>query len=78
MKDYFDVDAQTFADWDVDFIKIDGCYADERKMVDGKHFQPIHFFLFLAFISTGIEPASQLSVSEHLKSSFSVKKKIIR
>lgn len=38
MKDYFDVDAQTFADWDVDFIKIDGCYADERKMVDGKQF----------------------------------------
>ncbi|EAT43367.1 AAEL005188-PA [Aedes aegypti] len=34
MKDYFEVDAQTFADWDVDFIKIDGCYADERKMVD--------------------------------------------
>ncbi|XP_053688227.1 alpha-N-acetylgalactosaminidase [Sabethes cyaneus] len=34
MKDYFEIDAQTFADWDVDFIKIDGCYADELKMVD--------------------------------------------
>ncbi|XP_065074857.1 alpha-N-acetylgalactosaminidase-like [Ochlerotatus camptorhynchus] len=34
MKDYFEIDAQTFADWDVDFIKIDGCYADERNMVD--------------------------------------------
>lgn len=36
MMDYFKLDAQTFADWDVDFIKIDGCYADIELMVDGK------------------------------------------
>lgn len=25
-------DAQTFADWGVDYVKLDGCYTDERKM----------------------------------------------
>ncbi|XP_039452051.1 alpha-N-acetylgalactosaminidase [Culex pipiens pallens] len=34
MKNYFEIDAKTFAEWEVDFIKIDGCYADEVKMVD--------------------------------------------
>lgn len=37
MKNYFEIDAKTFAEWEVDFIKIDGCYADEVKMVDGKY-----------------------------------------
>uniref|UniRef100_A0A182T5G1 Alpha-galactosidase n=1 Tax=Anopheles maculatus TaxID=74869 RepID=A0A182T5G1_9DIPT len=34
MMGYFKLDAQTFADWDVDFIKIDGCYADVELMVN--------------------------------------------
>uniref|UniRef100_A0A182QQ15 Alpha-galactosidase n=1 Tax=Anopheles farauti TaxID=69004 RepID=A0A182QQ15_9DIPT len=34
MVGYFELDAQTFADWEVDFIKIDGCYADVELMVD--------------------------------------------
>ena len=34
MKDNFEVDIQTFVDWEIDFIKVDGCYADEIKMVD--------------------------------------------
>lgn len=25
-----ELDAQTFAKWDVDYIKVDGCYADYR------------------------------------------------
>lgn len=36
MVGYFKLDAQTFADWGVDFIKIDGCYADVELMVEGK------------------------------------------
>lgn len=31
-----ELDAQTFAEWDVDFIKLDGCYADVENMVDGQ------------------------------------------
>jgi hypothetical protein len=27
-KDFFDLDAQTFADWNVDSLKVDGCYAN--------------------------------------------------
>lgn len=27
-KDYFALDAQTFAEWDVDSLKVDGCYAN--------------------------------------------------
>ncbi|EDW73990.1 uncharacterized protein Dwil_GK21691 [Drosophila willistoni] len=29
------LDAQTFADWDVDYVKLDGCYANLTDMVDG-------------------------------------------
>ncbi|KAF5274042.1 hypothetical protein FQR65_LT04440 [Abscondita terminalis] len=33
IKGYLEIDANTFAEWDVDYIKIDGCYAkvDEYK-----------------------------------------------
>lgn len=29
------IDAQTFADWDVDYVKLDGCYADVHSMDSG-------------------------------------------
>ena len=32
---HLDVDAQTFADWGVDFVKLDGCYADVSDMDQG-------------------------------------------
>jgi hypothetical protein len=30
-----ELDAQTFADWTVDYLKLDGCYADVHQMDDG-------------------------------------------
>ena len=32
---HLEEDAQTFADWDVDYIKVDGCYADTDDMNAG-------------------------------------------
>ncbi|KAL3285877.1 hypothetical protein HHI36_000397 [Cryptolaemus montrouzieri] len=32
---YLDVDAQTFADWGVDYLKFDGCYAPTSIMEEG-------------------------------------------
>lgn len=29
------LDAQSFADWDVDYVKLDGCYADINQMDEG-------------------------------------------
>lgn len=29
------IDAQTFADWDVDYVKLDGCYANVTDMNEG-------------------------------------------
>ncbi|XP_061386356.1 alpha-N-acetylgalactosaminidase [Musca vetustissima] len=29
------LDAQTFAEWDVDYVKLDGCYADINQMDEG-------------------------------------------
>lgn len=29
---YFDIDAQTFAEWGVDMLKLDGCYAEPKAM----------------------------------------------
>lgn len=31
-----ELDAQTFADWGVDYVKLDGCYADINTMDEGK------------------------------------------
>ncbi|CAG9798318.1 unnamed protein product [Chironomus riparius] len=33
--EYLETDAQSLADWNVDFIKMDGCNVDTEKMVDG-------------------------------------------
>nr|XP_022920565.1 alpha-N-acetylgalactosaminidase-like [Onthophagus taurus] len=32
---HLEIDAQTFADWEVDYIKLDGCYNDPETLVDG-------------------------------------------
>lgn len=32
---YLEVDAQTFADWGVDYVKLDGCYSDPADMDKG-------------------------------------------
>ncbi|XP_025205881.1 alpha-N-acetylgalactosaminidase-like [Melanaphis sacchari] len=32
IKGYEKIDAQTFAEWGVDYVKLDGCYTDERNM----------------------------------------------
>ena len=29
---HFDIDAQTFADWGVDYVKFDGCFSDPETM----------------------------------------------
>ena len=29
------LDAETFANWTVDYVKLDGCYADVKQMDDG-------------------------------------------
>ena len=31
-----ELDAQTLADWEADYIKLDGCYMDPDKMDEGK------------------------------------------
>lgn len=32
---YLDIDAATFAAWDVDYVKLDGCYAHPSEMDRG-------------------------------------------
>ena len=33
--DHMELDAQTFADWGIDYVKLDGCYADPKDMDEG-------------------------------------------
>lgn len=33
--DYVQIDAQTFAEWDIDFVKLDGCYSHPKDMDKG-------------------------------------------
>lgn len=33
--DHLETDANSLAEWDVDFIKMDGCYSETEGMVDG-------------------------------------------
>lgn len=30
--DSFEIDAKTFAEWEIDMVKVDGCYADPKEM----------------------------------------------
>ena len=34
--DQIETDAQTFADWGVDMLKLDGCYSNESVQAEGK------------------------------------------
>ncbi|XP_054715039.1 alpha-N-acetylgalactosaminidase-like [Uloborus diversus] len=31
---FYDIDASTFAEWEIDMLKVDGCYADPKDMDD--------------------------------------------
>lgn len=33
--DHLEIDAKSLAEWEVDFIKMDGCYAETSQMIDG-------------------------------------------
>lgn len=35
MLGHYEVDAQTFASWEVDYLKIDGCYLDPQEFGQG-------------------------------------------
>ena len=35
--DHLELDAQTFADWQVDYVKLDGCYAFPSQMDKGNY-----------------------------------------
>ena len=37
---YYDIDAQTFADWGVDLLKFDGCYCDSIQHLAEGMFHP--------------------------------------
>lgn len=37
IKGHEQIDAQTFAEWGVDYVKLDGCYTDERNMDVGNN-----------------------------------------
>ncbi len=32
-----EIDAQTFAEWEVDMLKFDGCYSDATTQEEGKN-----------------------------------------
>ena len=40
--DYLELDAKTIADWGVDMLKMDGCYADPKTMSTGNNMQPFY------------------------------------
>ena len=46
-----ELDANTFAEWDVDYVKLDGCYADLIDMETGTTYA-LHYSLYLASPST--------------------------
>jgi hypothetical protein len=58
---YYDIDAQTFADWGVDLLKFDGCHCDSIKhLADGK------FHSRMLAISKGLM-VFETKVTEHPK-----------
>ena len=41
-----EIDAQTFADWEVDYVKLDGCYSDPADMDTGLQIYSINMCTF--------------------------------
>ena len=37
---YIQMDANTFAEWDVDYLMLDGCNSDTQQFTDGKWAHP--------------------------------------
>lgn len=35
---YLEIDAKTFAEWDVDYLKLDGCYSSDQNLQEGSLF----------------------------------------
>lgn len=41
---HMEIDAQTFADWEVDYVKLDGCYSDPEDMDTGLYIYNIYTY----------------------------------
>ena len=48
---HLETDAKTFADWGVDYVKLDGCYADPSEMDKGVSIQNWKYGLKTVFIN---------------------------
>lgn len=51
--DKIKIDAQTFADWEVDMLKFDGCYSNATEQEQGEQGSDcfvIFFFLLIMFV----------------------------
>lgn len=52
MAGHLETDAQTFADWEVDYLKIDGCNWDAEDLGNGIYLLPnIYSYCFLFYIN---------------------------
>lgn len=52
--DHMDIDAKTFAEWDVDYVKFDGCYSDLKDMDKGNNSRQLNIHkshIYLNFFS---------------------------
>ncbi|MPC53659.1 Alpha-galactosidase A [Portunus trituberculatus] len=45
---HLQTDANTFAEWGVDYIKLDGCYSSQEEMDEGTYMDLYYFFLILS------------------------------
>lgn len=49
---YYDIDAQTFAEWGVDLLKFDGCYMNWTVLGEGEREQHIVLWLTIMNVTT--------------------------
>ena len=46
---YLQMDMQTFADWGVDYLKLDGCYSDPHEYGTGQYLVLCKILIFIFF-----------------------------
>jgi len=51
-------DAELFAEWGVDYVKLDGCYSDVWQMDEGR---PLYFYFNYSTVSDVLMPTSKES-----------------
>lgn len=55
---HLEQDANTFAEWEIDYLKFDGCYSDWQFVDVGKYIVSCHSYTVLSLVNLEVVAAN--------------------